>query len=332
MRLDIFKNALFLIIAITLCPASAFSDFYKWVDKNGQIHVTDNPSVIPPEYQNQVLQKKHTVENKTAAQIKKKQQRVIVLFEQAESGIIVDAVLNGKLTTVFHLDTGATFTMITKRDAALLGLKPNRRNKLKCRIADGRILRLPVVTLSSISVSGAEVKNIDVAVGNIRLLGMNYLDKFEVSINSKQGKLILNSRNIALKNTGSQDVSALYSKTGGEDEFVTTDMELLRERVETSIKLVEETIIKLKADINEKKIKLLENEAIVKKVGANRRRFNRSGISRNNVKTKKIKVHENNIARLTKYIDKQKKKLNLHEKKISSLRKKKNYFDQMITQ
>ena len=38
---------------LTPSPLSKTSGFYKWVDKDGVLHVTDSPGAVPPEYQKQ---------------------------------------------------------------------------------------------------------------------------------------------------------------------------------------------------------------------------------------------------------------------------------------
>jgi hypothetical protein len=50
-----------IFVMMVLClalAAPAFAGMYKWKDKNGKIHFTDNPSQIPPDYRNKKTMKK----------------------------------------------------------------------------------------------------------------------------------------------------------------------------------------------------------------------------------------------------------------------------------
>ncbi len=42
------------LIFLFLCPVTVYSEIYKWADDKGEVHFTDNPSVIPEQYLNQI--------------------------------------------------------------------------------------------------------------------------------------------------------------------------------------------------------------------------------------------------------------------------------------
>ncbi len=52
------KLILWLFFLCLAFPAMVFADFYKWTDKEGKTHFTDNYLSIPKEYQNQVEERK----------------------------------------------------------------------------------------------------------------------------------------------------------------------------------------------------------------------------------------------------------------------------------
>jgi len=52
------------LVIILLCPLGelAFADTYKWVDKKGVVHFTDNPDELPEPQRSQVLRELERLE------------------------------------------------------------------------------------------------------------------------------------------------------------------------------------------------------------------------------------------------------------------------------
>ncbi len=117
--------------------------------------------------------------------------RTVIDFERKGNSILVNATLNHQLPVLFHLDTGATETMITPQDANELGIKFSSAPKVRTRLADGRQAAFAQVRLSSLRIGNSEVRNLDVLVGEIRLLGLSFLHNFKITMDSEHGQLIL---------------------------------------------------------------------------------------------------------------------------------------------
>jgi clan AA aspartic protease (TIGR02281 family) len=108
--------------------------------------------------------------------------------------IIVEAMLNRQLSVPFVLDTGATYTVLTKQtaqDLGIIGLE--RLPKQHFLTAGGKILS-PVTTLKSIRVGNAEAQNVEVAIdadGHLPmgLLGMTFMRHFKVTVDQEQGQV-----------------------------------------------------------------------------------------------------------------------------------------------
>jgi hypothetical protein len=55
-----FSTAVIVGVMLVLQILPAHGEIYKWIDRNGKVHFTDNISAVPPEY-------RHQVEEKTSA-------------------------------------------------------------------------------------------------------------------------------------------------------------------------------------------------------------------------------------------------------------------------
>jgi len=123
--------------------------------------------------------------------------------ELAVSGhnIVVDVLLNKKVEARFVLDTGASYTIITKDIAKKLGFKVDGvKSDMSLQVADGRKIEAKHVVLESVRVEKSEAKNVDASVmldDKIKmdfgdgLLGMSFLKQFNFKIDLKNKKLIL---------------------------------------------------------------------------------------------------------------------------------------------
>jgi clan AA aspartic protease (TIGR02281 family) len=109
-------------------------------------------------------------------------------------GIIVEALLNRKVTAPLLLDTGASHTILTRQTARELGLPPVERLPRKAFHTAGGVVLSPVTTLQSVRVGSHEVRDVEVAIDvaehlSIGLLGMTFLRHFKVTVNQEQGQV-----------------------------------------------------------------------------------------------------------------------------------------------
>lgn len=117
-------------------------------------------------------------------------------------GIIVEAIINNNVKAVLLVDTGASVILLSKKTAAALGidLTDTKKEIIECVMADGSKVKAKTVILESVSVQGAEEKNVRAAVPldevqgiNIHdgLLGMSYLSRFNINIDRATMKISL---------------------------------------------------------------------------------------------------------------------------------------------
>ncbi len=130
--------------------------------------------------------------------ISSSQEPTTIRVQMNGSSIIVPVVLNRTLKTHMIMDTGATFTTVTPRIAKKLGLSLDRyAPRVPLMTANGYITA-PLSRLKSLKVGSAEVQSLVVAVLNFSsnpqiagLLGLNFLNQFDTSIDSGSQRLTL---------------------------------------------------------------------------------------------------------------------------------------------
>jgi len=123
---------------------------------------------------------------------------VTVPVEANGSVVIVPVVLNRSLKTYMIMDTGASLTMITPKIAKKLRLR--LLSRISVMTANGRIT-VPLARLGSLKVGNAEVHSLMATVQNFSLdprieglLGLNFLNRFHTSIDSRRQLLTLAPR------------------------------------------------------------------------------------------------------------------------------------------
>lgn len=120
----------------------------------------------------------------------------VVPLKSSTQALLVEATLNSKGTGVFILDTGATYTSISREMAEELGLDLENAPTVRITTANGRI-EVPKVILHSVTVNGLEARDVEATVIDIRkgssfsgLLGLSFIKKFKLTIDPGAGQLI----------------------------------------------------------------------------------------------------------------------------------------------
>jgi clan AA aspartic protease (TIGR02281 family) len=197
-----------LIILLAVFVPSSYGDMYKWVDDKGAVHFTDDLSNIPEKYREDAETRKSPKE--TSAPQPRGITKSLLPAKVAEpEGITVDlvrsgevsfteVVLNERIRQQFMVDTGASFTVISREAARELGITIDENTPfIPVATASSTIVN-PLVTLRSVRVGEAEVENVDALVHNLPggsagLLGNSFLSKFKVVLDSSDGKMTLYS-------------------------------------------------------------------------------------------------------------------------------------------
>ena len=108
--------------------------------------------------------------------------------------IIVEALLNRQVSVPLMLDTGATYTVLTRQTADQLGVKGLDRLPKQSFLTPGGPIQSPVTTLKSIRVGTVEARDVAVAIDveehlPIGLLGMTFMRHFKVTVDQAQGQV-----------------------------------------------------------------------------------------------------------------------------------------------
>lgn len=106
--------------------------------------------------------------------------------------IIIEALLNRKVSVPLMLDTGATYTVLTRQTAYDLGITTLERLPKQSFLTPGGPIQSPVTTLKSIQVGTAEARDVAVAIdaeGHLPmgLLGMTFMRHFKVTVDQLEG-------------------------------------------------------------------------------------------------------------------------------------------------
>ncbi|MDX1763630.1 MAG: TIGR02281 family clan AA aspartic protease [bacterium] len=210
-----------LLFFVLLFQSPVQADLYRWQDSQGVWHVTDNQEKIPHEYRDAV---DTLVDRPQAAQTPPKNvdlpgarmedlpQRLLtgvdrsfrppakhhnVPYTQTRSSLIVQTTINDDLTLPLILDTGATFTTLSRETAKRLGTDLSGiLPRIQLSTANG-IIGAHLVRLRSVQLGGARVEDITALIpeqdnlGTHGLLGLNFLNEFDWSNDTRNGRLVL---------------------------------------------------------------------------------------------------------------------------------------------
>ncbi|MDP2970262.1 MAG: retroviral-like aspartic protease family protein [Deltaproteobacteria bacterium] len=236
-------SLIILILIVTPC----YGEMYKWVDEKGTLHFADDLSKVPEKYRSDAEMRKAPKEMKEVS-VPEAQERPktapgitsppgtvetqgyeVNLFRRHELWL-TEVVLNGRSKQYFIVDTGASFTLISRQIANELGIPINDQTPFIRVASVSDVILTPLVTLRSVQVGKAEVENVDALVYTMPtyqgLLGNSFLNKFKVVIDSLNGKMTL----FSMQGIPSPDRPGGYMKEYwiGQFRFYNRNLEELR--------------------------------------------------------------------------------------------------------
>ncbi len=131
------------------------------------------------------------------AELKGQYGKIVIRFEPGTRQIPLTAQINQETSQEFIVDTGASMVTIPFSTARNLGIIISVRNpRRKVFTASGELLA-PEVVLESITLEGYDTYNVKALVMDIPnqpglgLLGLNYLRRFRMDLNTDNGLLML---------------------------------------------------------------------------------------------------------------------------------------------
>ncbi|HEY7716797.1 MAG TPA: TIGR02281 family clan AA aspartic protease [Candidatus Binatia bacterium] len=191
--------AAFLLSCCTPIAGQA-TEYYRWIDQNGVLHITDNLHNVPPKQRGNA-HRVYAPENRRVTPETKPPRKASIPMEKHGHVVVIQATLNNKRAAKFVVDTGASYTLISNALARELAidLGPNSKT-MPFQTANG-LIHAPITNLDSIAVGGLEVRDMPAAVHDAipdpqvaGLLGLNFLSNFRMDIDTQKGMLHLEKK------------------------------------------------------------------------------------------------------------------------------------------
>ena len=197
------RRTAWLLVALFLVlrwPAPADAQIYRWVDDNGVPHFADGIDSVPDRYRSKAvpLGMKNAPPAPAApgAPGAKASGETAIQFIPGQR-IMVDARINGNAEARLMLDTGADRTLISPRALQAAGVRltgPSTTAEVTGAMGSGQ---MQFIVIDSLEVGEARVGRMPVGSGILPpdvgdgLLGRDFLDQFNVNIDSGKGVVTL---------------------------------------------------------------------------------------------------------------------------------------------
>ena len=191
---------LLFLFLVSLVAPSRSAELYRWVDERGVVHFSDNEHNIPSEFRNNVTRIRGLAPSRPSNNPAFTGRASVPLKKKGLTAV-VEVKINSTTKANFILDTGASYTVISEHVAKELKIDLEKKHpKIRLQTANG-IIEVPLVTLDSIEISGLRVDDLAAAVHNFStdtniagLLGLNFLGKFRMELDTEKGILILEKK------------------------------------------------------------------------------------------------------------------------------------------
>ncbi|HYL82050.1 MAG TPA: aspartyl protease family protein [Candidatus Acidoferrum sp.] len=123
---------------------------------------------------------------------------VQIPFQKQGASVLLPASVNGQSVGYFILDTGATYTTISRQTASSLGITGS--GSVTLSTASG-VVQAPLAVLDQVEVGGASALHVPVVLHDlpnappaiVGLLGLSFLERFRINLDMTSGLLILES-------------------------------------------------------------------------------------------------------------------------------------------
>jgi hypothetical protein len=220
-----------IIIYVLFAPVFSWGgEFYKWIDEEGSAHITDNLSLVPPQYQSQFEKKIQQMKASSdeAARQNANFERSIqsaaglkhfevpyVAFEGASRRIIIPVTFNESIEARLLLDTGSPGLMISPKLAGRLGLLNGEEDgNVKIQAAGiGGSVSAVLAVVDSIRVGSARSEFLPAVIAKIPsdafegLVGMDFMAHYRIGIDTNRNVVIFN------------ELAPQVDRPGGHDEI-----------------------------------------------------------------------------------------------------------------
>ena len=200
MYLRLFWIPLVFLLFLSVVIAAHSADLYRWVDERGVVHFSDNEHNIPSELRENATRIIGLAPSKPSNNPAFTGRASIPLKKKGLTAV-VEAMINSTTKANFIVDTGASYTVISEHIAKELKIDLDKNHpKIRLQTANG-VIEVPLVTLDSIEVSGLRVDDLAAVIHDFSedtniagLLGLNFLSKFRMDLDTEKGVLVLEKK------------------------------------------------------------------------------------------------------------------------------------------
>lgn len=189
------------IAALTAAPAAA--QIYRWTDDRGQPHYSEGLDSVPERHRATAVPlgfRSRAAPPSTPSRGEAATAGVTTIRYTPGQPIVVDVRINGAATARLLLDTGADRTLISPRALAAAGVSLTRVVARGSMTGVTGTDRVDFVVVDSLEVGQARVGRMPVAAYEMPqgpgdgLLGRDFLDRFQVTIDAAEGLVTLAPR------------------------------------------------------------------------------------------------------------------------------------------
>ncbi len=238
-------------ILIGIVPL-AFGQMYKWVDEKGTVHFTDDLSKIPEKYRAEAESRKVPKEtppppSPPEAEAKSPSPPMHPEPERFEVNLtpkygvwLAEVALNERVKRQFVVDTGASFTLISRQTAHELGIDIGENTLFTPMATASGFTFSPLVILKSLRVGKAVIEDVEAIVHTMPsehdgLLGNSFFNKFRVVLDPANEKMTL----FSLEGSPSPDRPGGYGRDYWVGQFrfyheILAELERIRKEYESS--------------------------------------------------------------------------------------------------
>jgi predicted aspartyl protease len=176
-----------LLSILTLLPASALAQMYRWVDDRGVVYYTNGLDTVPERFRSNA----QPLSSPAAASASTPVPGVTTVSFTPGAPILVSAKINGGGPVTLILDTGAERTVVAPQALSRLGISIANVYRTEIKGVTGTS-QADVVQVVSLEVGDAKVGPLFILAHDADLpqadglLGRDFLDNFMVTINSKE--------------------------------------------------------------------------------------------------------------------------------------------------
>ena len=185
-----------LVFLLTVAASDGVAEIYQWVDNEGITHASNDPGKVPPAYRGRV----ESISLSPSAEKADDAEAYAIPFEKGPSGVMfVQVFLNNVIRARMVFDTGASLVLISHELAQRMGQTASASGeKIRLKTAGGDVEGRSIV-IAKVDLGNAVKENVRAAVSPQNqtfsdfdgLLGLSFLDDFQVTIDHRTQEVIL---------------------------------------------------------------------------------------------------------------------------------------------